>query len=223
MHQDVAEPFTARVVELVKQLRQGDPTDFDTDVGAVTFAPQVDKAKAQIAQAVGGGAEVATGGDAVCPVEGGRYFAPTVLTGVTQEMDVVHQETFGPLVPIVVVDDEDDAVAKANDSHLGLLGYVFTGDLDRGRRVAERLRIGTVMVNDVLATYGMPETPWMGVKDSGFGKVHSAEGLKMLSEERHVHLPAWWAPSFKRELWWQPYGRGAYELGKQAIGLLRRF
>jgi acyl-CoA reductase-like NAD-dependent aldehyde dehydrogenase len=222
VHRSIAEAFTRRVVELTRELRHGDPTGFDVDTGAVTFEPQVKTAEAQIADAVAKGAEVAAGGNRVEPVPGGRYFEPTVLTGVTHEMDVAREETFGPLLPILVVENDEQALELANDSHLGLTGYVFSKDLGRAQALAERLRVGTAMVNDVLYSYGAPETPWMGLKESGFGKVHSDDGLRAMCEERHVTMPQWWAPAMKRELWWHPYGRKTYDLLNKAIRTLKR-
>src|ERR1044071_4583920 len=102
-------------------------------------------------------------------------------------MEVMRKEIFGPVIPIARVKSEDEAVELANDSHLGLLAYVFTRDRDRGKRLAERIAAGTVMVNDVLATYGCPETPWGGVKQSGIGPTHSAHGLSDLCETGQVN------------------------------------
>jgi succinate-semialdehyde dehydrogenase/glutarate-semialdehyde dehydrogenase len=100
------------------------------------------------------------------------------------------------------VGDEAEAVRLANDSHLGLLAYVFTRDTGRGRRLAERIAAGTVMVNDCLVTYGAPETPWLGVKQSGIGRSHSEEGLRDLCETRHVNYDR---ITLSREPWWFPY------------------
>ena len=100
------------------------------------------------------------------------------------------------------VADEDEAVRLANDSHLGLLAYVFTRDRDKGKRLAERIEAGTVMVNDVLNTYACPETPWGGVKASGIGRTHSVHGLRDLCETRHVNYDRIALP---REVWWYPY------------------
>ena len=135
------------------------------------------------------------------------FFEPTVLTDVKQDMDVMRKEIFGPVVPIMRVRSEDEALRLANDSHLGLLGYVFTRDKEKGRRLAERMQAGTVMVNDVLATYGAPETPWGGVKQSGLGFTHSDDGLRHLCEQRHVNVDRI-AP--KRDIWWYPYSSRTY-------------
>jgi succinate-semialdehyde dehydrogenase/glutarate-semialdehyde dehydrogenase len=100
------------------------------------------------------------------------------------------------------VRSDDEAVTLANDSHLGLLAYVFSKDREKARRIAERIVAGTVMVNDVLATYGAPETPWAGLKQSGLGRTHSDDGLRDLCQTRHVNVDRL-AP--RRDIWWYPY------------------
>ena len=119
----------------------------------------------------------------------------------------MRKEIFGPVIPVMRVADEDEAIRLANDSQLGLLAYVFTRDRTRGKRLAERIAAGTVMVNDVLATYACPETPWGGVKTSGIGRTHSAIGLRDLCETRHVNHDRL---SLPREVWWYPYKDATY-------------
>ena len=127
----------------------------------------------------------------------------------------MRKEIFGPVMPIMKVKDEEEAVRLANDSDMGLLAYVFTRDVDRGRRLAERIAAGTVMVNDCLLTYAAPETPWGGIKRSGLGRTHSAQGLRDLCEERHVNYDRL---RLGRELWWYPYSDGIY---RKTLGALR--
>jgi succinate-semialdehyde dehydrogenase/glutarate-semialdehyde dehydrogenase len=212
--ESVHDELVSKVLSIANKLNQGAPDSLKTDVGAICFARQLEVARTLVDDAVAKGATVACGGR---QVEGdGMFFEPTVLTGVTQEMRCMQEESFSPLMPIMKVRNEEEAVLLANDSNLGLLAYVFTKNRSKGKQLAERIEAGTVMVNDVLMTYGLPETPWMGVKDSGLGRVHSAEGLKSLCEARHVnhdHLI-----TLAREMWWYPYGEKAY---KRALGALR--
>jgi succinate-semialdehyde dehydrogenase/glutarate-semialdehyde dehydrogenase len=124
-------------------------------------------------------------------------------------MDVMRKEIFGPVLPIMKVKDEEEAIRLANDSTLGLAAYVFTADRRKGARLGQRIEAGTVMVNDVLSTYAAPETPWGGIKQSGIGRTHSAEGLRDLCQVRHIiegRVPAW-----KREPFWYPYSTKTYE------------
>ena len=204
-----------RVVAETKRLRQGDPAASDVDVGAMAWDQQVAHVEQLVQQAVAAGAEVRAGGRRRPGT--GQFFEPTVLVHCTQDMDVMRKETFGPVIPIARVADEDEAVRLANDSHLGLLAYVFTRDRARGKRLAERIAAGTVMINDVLATYGCPETPWGGVKHSGIGRTHSILGLRDLCETRHVNHDRIATP---REVWWYPYKESTYRALLRAGRLL---
>jgi acyl-CoA reductase-like NAD-dependent aldehyde dehydrogenase len=145
------------------------------------------------------------------------FYRPTVLTEVTQDMDIMRREIFGPVVPVMRVASEAEAVRLANDSHLGLMAYVFTRDRDKGRRLAEQIESGTVMINDVLNTFGCPETPWGGVKMSGIGRTHSVIGLRDLCELRHVNYDRL---ALGKELWWYPYSERGYRLMLRAMRLL---
>jgi succinate-semialdehyde dehydrogenase/glutarate-semialdehyde dehydrogenase len=193
----------ARVADLAGKLHQGRGSEEGTDLGAMCWDKQVEHVEEHVRDAVAKGAKVVTGGKRLEP--GGQYFQPTVLTDCDMSMKVMREETFGPLMPIMKVSTEEEAIRLANDSHLGLLGYVFSEDRARARSVAERVEAGTVMVNDVIGTYAAPETPWAGVKQSGLGRVHSDEGLRDLCQARHVNVEV--LRLFERELWWFPYTR----------------
>jgi succinate-semialdehyde dehydrogenase/glutarate-semialdehyde dehydrogenase len=217
-HESLYERFIQRVTELTRELRQGDPDAYGTDVGAIIFPKQIEIAERLIEDALGKGAQLAAGGHRR---EGkGQFFEPTILTGCTQDMAVMREEIFGPVVPIMKVRDEDEAIRLANDSHLGLMGYVFTRDRDKGRRIAERVRAGTVMVNDVLIAYAAPETPFGGVKESGYGRVHGEEGLRDMCELRHVNYDRVTLGS--REPLWYPYGEKTYKATLKGLRLLFR-
>ena len=212
-HQAVHDELVEKVVALTEKLRlaDGDKSE-QVDVGAMTWDRQVEIVEERLNQATESGARVRTGG---ARAGHGLQFAPTVLTECRQDMDVMRKEFFGPLLPIMRVRDEEEAIALANDSSLGLAAYVFTDDKQKGRRIAERLEAGTVMVNDVLITYGAPETPWGGIKQSGIGVTHSERGLKDLCQARHVNYDRL---ALKRELWWYPYSDKIYQ---QTIKLMR--
>ncbi|MGN6104202.1 MAG: aldehyde dehydrogenase family protein [Kofleriaceae bacterium] len=203
---EIHDELVARIVDLARSLRQGDASSSDdVVVGAMAWDQQLATVERLVHSAVAAGARVEVGGGRG---EGpGQFFQPTVLSGCRQDMDVMRKEIFGPVIPIMRVSDEDRAVELANDSHLGLLAYVFTRDRERGKRLAERIEAGTVMVNDVLATYACPETPWGGVKHSGIGRTHSALGLRDLCETRHVNHDRIAMP---REVWWYPYKRSTF-------------
>jgi succinate-semialdehyde dehydrogenase/glutarate-semialdehyde dehydrogenase len=214
VHRSLYEPLVARVVELTQRLRQGNPAEEAVDVGAIIHPMQVDNATAQVADAKARGATIRTGGAA--PAMEGTFFSPTVITEVPQEADVVQQESFAPLLPILVFDEVDEAIQLANDSHLGLMAYVFGPG---GVRVAKRIESGMVMVDDVLSTYSMPETPWAGIKNSGLGRVHSDDSMRDMCRTHHVNHALLPNP-FTREIWWYPYTRGGFTLIRRIVSLL---
>lgn len=218
VHESIREPFVAKVVELTRALRQGDPAaDADhVDVGAMVVPSQLELVRRQVEDARARGARVLVGGSSV---EGaGRYFQPTVLCDVTREMDVWREETFGPCMPIRTFRDEDEAIREANDSGFGLSAYVFSRNLRRAERVAAKLEAGTVMINDVLYTHALPETPWGGVKQSGVGRVHGRRGLEELCQIRHINRPRLRLPP----LWTFPYREGRYQLFRRAMRAILR-
>jgi hypothetical protein len=145
--------------------------------------------------AVAGGATLHCGG----PDE--PFFRPAVLTGVTHDMRIMREEIFGPVVPIVTVDDEDEAVALANDSEFGLGASVWTMNRAKGERMARRVEAGMVWVNDHMFSHGACSCSWGGVKSSGLGRSHSKFGLY---ECVNIKLVTW-EPSRTRDFWWHPY------------------
>jgi succinate-semialdehyde dehydrogenase/glutarate-semialdehyde dehydrogenase len=201
----IHDALVARVVRHARELRQGDASSQDVDIGAMTWDQQVENVERLVNAAVAAGAKLECGGKR--GPGPGLFYEPTVLTGCRQDMDIMRKEIFGPAIPIMRVQSEDEAVRLANDSHLGLLAYVFTRDRERGKRIAERIEAGTVMINDVLNTYACPETPWGGVKQSGIGRTHSILGLRELCEVRHVNHDR---VALGREVWWYPYRENTF-------------
>jgi succinate-semialdehyde dehydrogenase/glutarate-semialdehyde dehydrogenase len=185
-HRDVHEALVDRVVELTRKLRAGNPAEELCDVGAVTFARQLEVAERHIADALANGAVLRCGGKRIAGTRQG--FEPTVLDRCTEDCTVMREEIFGPIVPFMPVASEEEALALANDSHLGLNAYVFTDDAVRGQRLAERIEAGCVIVNDVLVNGGIAEAPFGGVKTSGFGRVMGPEGLRAMCHTRHLCL-----------------------------------
>ncbi len=214
LHAAIYDEMLPRLVALTKALRLGDPRQPEVDVGVMTWERQLEIVESHIRDAVERGARIEVGGRRR---PGGLGFEPTILTGCTQDMDVVRREIFGPVMAIIRVADEAEAVRLANDSEYGLLAYVFTVDRDKGRRLAEQIVAGTVLINDVLTTHGAPETPWAGLKASGIGRTHSDDGLRELCQERHVNYDRIHVPT---ELWWYPYSDKTY---RRALSALRWF
>ena len=133
---------------------------------------------------------------------GGYFFEPTVLVDVNSSMKVMTEETFGPVLPIMVVKDEEEAIREANNTRYGLLASVWTGDNERGRRIARKIEAGTVIINDAVYTHGAAQTPWFGVKESGLGVTHGSAGLFEFVRMKHVN---WDMLPLKSDWWWYPY------------------
>lgn len=205
-HQDIYDAFVEELIRVTRKLRQGHPLENSSlDLGAMTSEEQISIVQRQIKDAVSKGAKILTGGQRL-PLEG-RFFEPTVLVDVTPDMEVITEETFGPLLPVIKVTSEEEAIRASNDSIYGLSAYVFTKNTGKGRQIAQRLEAGTVMVNETIITHGFPETPWQGFKASGLGRVHSDEGLKDLCLQCHVNYDTMPIPSILRnKFWiWHPY------------------
>ncbi|MDX2022313.1 MAG: aldehyde dehydrogenase family protein [Deltaproteobacteria bacterium] len=170
----VAAQLTDLIKQQVQRLRVGSP-ETDADVGAIIFEPQLARFEQQIAQAVGAGAQLLAGGTTVRGP--GRFFSPTLLGSVTPAMQVATEETFGPVLPIITVQDVAEAVALANALPYGLSGAVFAGSTSEGRAIARQLQTGNVCVNDSAVHYFCVESPLGGVKNSGLGARHGHEAV----------------------------------------------
>jgi succinate-semialdehyde dehydrogenase/glutarate-semialdehyde dehydrogenase len=197
----IAERFISSVVEEVKRLRVGPPEGCSTDIGPLTNENQLNIVSEHVADAVAKGARVLTGGRRREDL-GGYFFEPTVLVDVDGTMKVMNEETFGPVLPIKVVKDEEEAIREANSTRYGLLASVWTADNERGRRIARRIEAGTVIINDAVYTHGAAQTPWFGVKESGLGVTHGQAGLFEFVRMKHVN---WDLLPLKSNWWWFPY------------------
>jgi acyl-CoA reductase-like NAD-dependent aldehyde dehydrogenase len=202
VHRSLYERFVAECAEKAKQLHVGNGMDAETDVGPMIHERQVSLVESHVEDANARGARVLTGGKRLSEV-GANFYAPTVLAEVTHEMRVMQEETFGPVLPIMAVADDDEAVRLANDSEYGLAASVWTSDAKRGERLARRIRAGTVMVNDVISCFGISEAPHGGVKSSGFGRTHGRFGLEEMVRLKYVDCDQ--MPGMKK-VWWHRYG-----------------
>ena len=150
------------------------------------------------------GARVLTGG-ARLPELGSNFYAPTVIADVAHDMQIMREETFGPVLPVMPFDSDDEAIRLANDSQYGLAASIWTRNPARGKSLARRIHAGTVMVNDAVACFGISEAPHGGVKASGLGRTHGRFGLEEMVRIKHVdsdHLPG------VKQVWWYGYGEG---------------
>ena len=216
VHEKVAPQFIERLVEKTRALKQNVGTQEDTDIGAMSSERQVEIVSEHIADARARGAHVLTGGKRPATLAA-TFYEPTVVTGVDHTMTIMREETFGPVLPIMTFKTEEEAIRLANDSVFGLTASVWTKHPRRGQRIAERLEAGTVMVNEVLYTHGIAQTPWGGVKQSGLGRTHGRLGLLELVAPQHVHINRL---TRLKDMWWFDYSPRAARLFR---GFAKRF
>jgi acyl-CoA reductase-like NAD-dependent aldehyde dehydrogenase len=211
----VYEPFVAKVVEKVRQVRQGLPDDGVVEVGSMTFPPQIEKVERHVRDAVARGAKVLVGGKRRADLPG-FFFEPTVLIDVTHDMEVMRDETFGPVIPIMRVSDAEEAVRLANDSAYGLDASVWTKDAGRGAAIARRVQSGAVCVNDVMVNFAVTEIPMGGIKESGVGHRHGAEGIRKFCWQQSVVIDRF---GTKSEVNWFPITPGKVRLFRRVLNL----
>ncbi|MBO3747105.1 succinate-semialdehyde dehydrogenase (NADP(+)) [Streptosporangiaceae bacterium NEAU-GS5] len=188
----IADAFTKKFADKVGRMRLGAGFGWDVQMGSLTSQRQLDAVSAHVADAVAKGATVVTGGKAR-PDVGPLFYEPTILTGVTDDMALCKDETFGPVVAIYRFRDVAEAVEKANDTVYGLNASVWTKNPARARAVATRIKAGTVNINEGYGSaYASYDAPMGGMKASGLGRRHGAEGLLKYTEVQTVSSQASW-------------------------------
>jgi acyl-CoA reductase-like NAD-dependent aldehyde dehydrogenase len=170
---NVANKFIEKFVQKAERLRLGDPLSDDTDIGPLVNTNGLKKIDSQVKESVKEGAEVLTGGEQI--EKKGYFYRPTVLKNINPKMSIAQEEVFGPVAPIIVADDEVEAIELANDSEYGLGASIWTQDLDKAERLSSSVQSGIVSVNNVVASD--PRVPFGGVKKSGFGRELSRYGM----------------------------------------------
>ncbi len=216
VHASVHDAFVEKVVAETKRVTQGPYTDKKAHIGSISLPRQLEIVMEHVADAVAKGARIAIGGERRVDLRG-LFVSPTVLTDVAPGMKLLDDETFGPLLPIVKVASDDEAVTLANQGRYGLSASIFSRDLRRARAIADRLEVGGVVVNDVLLSYGIPSLPFGGAKQSGFGRSHGEEGLTEMSRTKTVVEDR---IGLKREFFWFPYHPLTYEMTKLSLRAL---
>ena len=188
VHRSIVDRFVEVLVDRVEKMRAGNGLEDGVSVGPLIDDAALAKMQRQVDDAVAQGATVAAGGARLtgADFDHGCFWAPTVLTGVTPDMLVAREETFGPIAPVIAYDDEDEVIAAANDTTYGLASYVYTRDLSRAWRMAEALEYGMVGINDINPTSAA--VPFGGVKESGLGREGARAGIAEYLDTRVVGI-----------------------------------
>ena len=223
VQEGAAEKLTKLIVERTRELKQGTGDREDVSIGAMSSERQLKIVEDHVEAFRHAGAKIETGGKVLSPGVSGQsandqlspdggtknlFYEPTVITGATNEMRPMREETFGPTLPIATFKTEEEAIRLANDSEFGLTASVWTRDYVKGNRVAEQIEAGSVCVNEVLYTHGIGQTPWGGFKNSGRGRTHGVEGLMELVQSQHIHVNRL---AILPDAWWMPYSPTAVE------------
>ena len=182
VHESVYDKFLEKLVPMVKALKVADGLEEGADIGPLINKDAVDKVLGQIEDAVQKGARLEAGGKS----KGGLFLEPAVLSGITDDMLCMREETFGPLAPIASFKTEEEAIRRANDSIYGLAAYVFTENISRGIRVTEALEYGIIGLNDGLPS--TPQAPFGGFKQSGLGREGGHHGIDEFLEVKYISL-----------------------------------
>jgi acyl-CoA reductase-like NAD-dependent aldehyde dehydrogenase len=188
VHEDMHDELVERLVARAATLKVGDPADFDTDIGPVVSRRQRDRIQGYLEAGKAAGATPVIGGDIAEPegLEGGHYIQPTIFTNVTNDMAIAREEIFGPVLSVLKYRTIDEAVAMANDNDYGLTGGVWSTDYEAAVEVADKLRAGTIWINNWHMV--APELPFGGYKQSGVGRELGPQALDEYTEAKHVHL-----------------------------------
>lgn len=208
VHESVYEPFVDLLAKKTRAMRHGKDRNFDVDMGSMTTEEQLRTVERQVNGAVAAGAKIVAQSKPVAEGVKGYFYPATLMVDVDHSMELMREETFGPVLPVMKFKTIEEAIALANDSTMALTSSVWTRDLELGKEIARKLESGATTINDHLYTHGQSETPWGGWKDSGLGRTHSALGLEEMTQPKLVN---WDIVPAKRNIWWFPFDRLTYD------------
>lgn len=216
VHASVYERFVELLARKTRAMRHGPDASFDVEMGAMTTEEQLETVRRHVDAAVAAGAKIVARSSGL-PGAKGWFYPATLMVNVNHSMDLMREETFGPVLPVLPFRTIDEAIELANDSSMGLTSSVWTRDVAFGRSVALRLNTGVTTINDHLYTHGQSETPWGGLKESGLGRTHSHLGLEEMTQAKLVN---WDLLHARRNLWWFPFDERTYSALLQALRFL---
>lgn len=221
VQEKVYDEFVEKLAEKTRAMRHGPDHDFQVEMGAMTTEGQLELVKKHVESALKNGAKIVaqSSGPGVGSVKSsadasgasddnkGMFFPATLIVDVNHSMEIMREETFGPVLPVMPFSSIEDAIELANDSTMALTSSVWTRSNRKGKKIAERLHSGVTTINDHLYTHGQSEAPWGGWKESGLGRTHSHLGLE---EMTHAKVINWDIMRTKRNLWWFPFNPETY-------------
>ncbi len=202
VHRSLYDKFLEACSSKIAKLRVGNGIGSEVEVGPLIHERQLRTVDEHVRDAVLKGARLLQGGKRLTEL-GPNFYAPTLLADVTQEMRIIQDETFGPVLPVAPFDTDDEAIRLANNSEFGLAASVWTTNRRRGEMMAKRIKAGTVMINDVISCFGIAEAPHGGFKLSGIGRTHGKMGLAEMVQVKYVDTDL--VPSLPK-VWWFGYG-----------------
>ena len=200
VHAAVARNFIERVVAGTRALKLGPYTDPASDLGPLANDRGIGNLRTLLHDALDKGAKLEAGGFPA--IQSGFYWPPTVLSNVDHSMRIMKEEAFGPILPIQIVMDDEEAIELANDNEFGLDAYLFSGDLARANRIADWLQAGSVDINEVMVNYVIRDLPFGGIKQSGINRTHGPAGLRLFTEPKSMVIDDGLADT---EPGWFPY------------------
>ncbi len=212
-HETVCRTFLEKLVTRVNLLKLGPGTDPSSDVGPLANDRAVGTLRSLLHDALDKGAKLVAGGFPA--IQAGWYWQPTVITNVDHSMRIMKEEAFGPILPVCAVKDDEEAIELANDNPYGLDAYVFTSDMRRAHRIANRLKAGSVDINDVMVNYVIRDIPFGGVKSSGHNRYHGRIGLRLFTEYKGMVIDDGTADT---EAEWFPYSEAKRDAAQERCG-----
>lgn len=207
IHEEIYKDFLQKLVELTEKLKQGIPTEPNIDVGAMINEEQLNWVDKMVKVGIEEGAKVLIGGRRN-PNYNGYFYEPTILEVNDNNMRVVQEEIFGPVLVVLKFTTEEEVIEMVNSNQYGLTSSVWTNNIEFGQKIAEELETGSVMINEVVYTFALAATPWGGVKNSGIGRTHGKFGFLEVTRPIHINIDQYKEP----DLWWFKYDENYEEI-----------